>query len=454
MQNYQTDPNTALNMGVTCPCILVAFMMLAIFFVFPEKRHELFPYLKEYRVKIDFNELQRLRDEEAEKRALISQTPQTGQSTSSSPTSEQATVDTTDENNIASSNTSADDSSSNEPGQNTNDRQETSPDTDQTENDRAKSDSEETNSATNNQPNANKRDSKLSPLDKLVYRPTVPVAAILTPPLYTPPELPPRKGKALKFVKTTLKGVPFYQATIDLKDPEMFLSIELANKADQANTVAFTHGDEGFESFVKRSRGAVVQNGTFFSKDNQKRVMGNMVNSGRYLKYSQWENYGTTLGIKKNNVPEMITARIEGQPDWSQHWFSLTCGPRLVTNGEILIDAEKEGFADSHVLGVGPRCAIGYPASKDKIYLVTFLMGLSLQKEAEVMKAMGCSDAMNLDGGASKAVAHNGAVVVPAHRPLTNVIVVYDTKFPAPKPLISSWKEFQKRPDQQLGVSY
>jgi exopolysaccharide biosynthesis protein len=99
---------------------------------------------------------------------------------------------------------------------------------------------------------------------------------------------------------------------------------------------------------------------------------------------------------------------------------------------------------------VGPRCAIGYPQSKDRLYIVTFLKGLSLKREAELMKALGCFEAMNLDGGASRAMAHNGQIVVPAHRPLTNVIVVYDTKFPAPQELIASWKDFQKRPDQSV----
>lgn len=421
MQTYQTDPTTALKMGVTCPCILVAFLMLAIFFMFPEKRQQIFPFLKEYRVKIDFNELQRLRDVEREKRAQLART-HTGYSRDPIPNTEDAKP-------IAIDNTSA--------SQNSDANQ--SAETTAKQNDLATSESKE--------------ETSVDSVDKLAYHSTPPIEPTLSPPLFFPKQLPPRKGKPLKFVKATLKGVPFYQATIDLKDPEMYLSIELANKADQANCAEFSHGDEAFTSFVKRSHGAVVQNGTFFSKDDQKRVMGNMVCGGRYIKYSQWENYGTTLGIKKNNEPEMITARIQGQPDWSQHWFSITCGPRLVTEGEVIVNAEAEGFTDSHVLGVGPRCAIGYPASKDKIYLVTFLMGLSLKKEAEVMKAMGCSNAMNLDGGASKALAHNDTVIVPANRPLTNVIVVYDTKYPAPKSLITSWKDFQKRPDQ-IAVGY
>jgi len=60
------------------------------------------------------------------------------------------------------------------------------------------------------------------------------------------------------------------------------------------------------------------------------------------------------------------------------------------------------------------------------------------------MKAIGCHEAMNLDGGASKAFAANGKILAPAGRPLTNVIVVYDAKNPAPTALQQSWARFQK----------
>jgi exopolysaccharide biosynthesis protein len=71
------------------------------------------------------------------------------------------------------------------------------------------------------------------------------------------------------------------------------------------------------------------------------------------------------------------------------------------------------------------------------------LNGLSLEAEAKLMKAIGCYDAMNLDGGASRGLAHNGTILVTPGRNLTNVIVVYDTKNPAPQSLVKSWIDFQ-----------
>lgn len=251
------------------------------------------------------------------------------------------------------------------------------------------------------------------------------------------------KGKPIQFGKGKINGVPFYQTIINLKDPETFIRIGLPNKATMANAQGSTYGHENFDAMVKHFPGAVLVNGTFFSKDKEERVMGNMVSEGRFLKYSQWENYGTTLGLKAGNEPEMITARSEGQPNWQEHWFSLTCGPRLVKQGEVWLAPDIEGFTDDHVLSIGPRAAIGFPKSKDKLYIITFMNGLSLEQEAKLMKEIGCYEAMNLDGGASKALARDGKIVVTPGRALTNVIVVYDTKHPAPEPVVASWMEFQ-----------
>ncbi len=253
----------------------------------------------------------------------------------------------------------------------------------------------------------------------------------------------PKKGRPVEVIQKAVNGVPFYQTTIDLTDPEIFMTIGLANNAAQANSATATSGDEPFENMVNRYKAAVVANGTFFSKDEQKRVMGNMVAGGKFLKYSRWENFGTTLGIKAGNELEMITARAEGKPEWNQHWFSLTCGPRLLKQGKIWLAPKKEGFADPHVLDVGYRTAIGYAADKKRLFLVSFLAALSLQEEAELMKAIGCAEAMNLDGGASEALAYNGNILIPPGRNLTNVIVIYDTNSPAPTDLQASWQRFQ-----------
>ena len=250
-------------------------------------------------------------------------------------------------------------------------------------------------------------------------------------------------GKPLHMERGKLGGIPVYKLVIDLDDPQTLITIALPNGATEANSATVHHGDEGFESFCKRNRGAMLANGTFFSKDEEKRVMGNLVSDGKFRKYSQWENYGTTLGIKANNELEMVTARLEGQPRWENYWFSLTCGPRLVREGKVSIAAEDEGFQDSHVFTIGPRSAIGFNRAKHQIIYCAFLRGLSLEREAELMKSAGCEEAMNLDGGASRGLAAEGKVILKPGRALTNVLVVYDAAHPAPSTVAESWNRFQ-----------
>jgi Phosphodiester glycosidase len=256
----------------------------------------------------------------------------------------------------------------------------------------------------------------------------------------------------IAFVEKTIAGVPIRLVTIDLTDPKTFINIGLANEALQANRSRSTRGDEAFESMVKRHRAAMTASGTFFSMDHEKRVMGNMVAAGRFLKFSPWENYGTTLGLRRGNRLEMVTARTEGKPKWEQHWFSLTAGPRLLKAGKISINPKQEGFSDPAVMGVAVRSAIGFPKAADRLYLVTFHKPITLQQEAEIMSAIGSHEAMNLDGGTSVALAAGNRVLQRAGRELTNVITVYDTKFPAPEALKRSWYEFQR--ENQVALKF
>ena len=250
-------------------------------------------------------------------------------------------------------------------------------------------------------------------------------------------------AKPIKMIARTIIGVPLYLATIDLSDPETFISVGLANQANQANSARSTRGDESFVKFVRRHQAALTMSGTFFSMDAQKRVMGNMVSGGEFLKYSPWENYGTTLGIKSGNRLEMVTARTDGKPNWQDHWFSLTAGPRLLRKGEISVRPKQEGFRDPSVMGVAVRSAIGFTPNRKKLLHVTFVKPISLKQEAEIMQALGCWEAMNLDGGTSLALAKGNRILRGAQRKLTNVIMVYDTKHPAPNDLRLSWKAFQ-----------
>lgn len=250
-------------------------------------------------------------------------------------------------------------------------------------------------------------------------------------------------SRSIRLVQRKVGRVHLYLTIIDLRDPNVFLNIGLPHNASRANDSQFTRGVEPFTRFVSRHPSAVMLNGTFFSTDAQKRVMGNMVAGGKVLKFSPSENYGTTLGFLKGSRLEMRTARTDGKPDWDQHWFSLTAGPRLLRKGNLWIAPRKEGFTDPNVMGVAKRSALGFSKSQKTLFLATFTTPISLRHQASIMKSIGCYEAMNLDGGSSIALAYQGKVLVKPGRSLANVLMVYDADYPAPRLLRESWHQFQ-----------
>ncbi|MEZ0374655.1 MAG: phosphodiester glycosidase family protein [Candidatus Sericytochromatia bacterium] len=254
---------------------------------------------------------------------------------------------------------------------------------------------------------------------------------------------PIAQAKPVKLERRSLGGVPAQVVTVDLSDANTCLDILLANNAPRANSSQEQFGDEAFGSMVKRAKAATVVNGTFFSKDAQKRVMGNMVRGGTFVKYSRWENFGTSFGLDAGNRPDMFTIRDGDVPRWEQHWFSITAGPRLLKQGSHAIDPAKEGFRDPHVLNAAARAALGYSRDGKTLWLVSFLAPLSLTREAEAMKALGAWQAMNLDGGASKAMAYKSSIVLAPSRRITNAIAVYDSGSPAAQTLKQSRTRFQ-----------
>jgi Phosphodiester glycosidase len=126
----------------------------------------------------------------------------------------------------------------------------------------------------------------------------------------------------------------------------------------------------------------------------------------------------------------------------------LQAGPLLLADGRIVFDraTDHEGFSaaagqfDSDITeGRHPRSAIGL--SDRDLYLVGcdgrrsgVDAGLTLDELAAFMLALGCRDAMNLDGGGSTTLVHRGHLLnrpyseqdqpAPASRPIVSAIVV------------------------------
>ena len=89
-------------------------------------------------------------------------------------------------------------------------------------------------------------------------------------------------------------------------------------------------------------------------------------------------------------------------------------GPVLLQNGEIRItNNEERKFGGKAIYNPEPRTAIGYTKDNKLVILVcegrsANAAGLSLTQLANILKDIGCVEAVNLDGGGSSCMLING----------------------------------------------
>ena len=118
-------------------------------------------------------------------------------------------------------------------------------------------------------------------------------------------------------------------------------------------------------------------------------------------------------------------------PDWNGVNHIISGGPFLVRNGEIFVDMTDEKL--TAIGGRNPRTAIGYTHNNNLILITAdgregSSIGLTLIELANLMKQLGCVNAMNLDGGGSTVMYVNGQVVnkpaVQGGIPLSHTLVI------------------------------
>lgn len=119
-------------------------------------------------------------------------------------------------------------------------------------------------------------------------------------------------------------------------------------------------------------------------------------------------------------------------------------GPVIVSEGKPLQAWDAENFNSDFALKRHPRTAIGATALGD-VWLVivegrqTLSAGATIDELAKIMARLGCTDAINLDGGGSSELALSGMVVNRpsdgVERPIANAVLIFQKKKPEPNDL-------------------
>jgi hypothetical protein len=129
-------------------------------------------------------------------------------------------------------------------------------------------------------------------------------------------------------------------------------------------------------------------------------------------------------------------------PQGAQQWApkdAIGAGPVLIKNGEYKNTWESELFDASSGVGPtinNPRSAIGYTPSGHLIFFVCEgrnktpnTPGLTLKNVADLLLELGCTEAINLDGGGSSCMLINKKETITpsdgSQRAITNVVALY-----------------------------
>lgn len=128
---------------------------------------------------------------------------------------------------------------------------------------------------------------------------------------------------------------------------------------------------------------------------------------------------------------EYVDLELGLSPKWDNVKHVISGGPYLVKNGSVYVDISEEKLLA--IGGRNPRSAIGYTKDNNLILVAVdgregSSIGLTLSELAHFMQALGCVNAINLDGGGSTVMYVNGAIVNSPPQPggiaLSNAIVV------------------------------
>ncbi|MFN7016399.1 MAG: phosphodiester glycosidase family protein [Fimbriimonadales bacterium] len=207
-------------------------------------------------------------------------------------------------------------------------------------------------------------------------------------------------------------GIPVRYVVVDLNNPYVRVSVVTARKLGQ---------DESIWELLARSRPTAAITGTYFSTTT-KLPVGDIVIEGERVHFG---GVGTALCITYDNQVRFVRQKLHRQRDWSSYRMVLGAGPRLLQNGQVALYPQGEGFRDRRVYANGKRVAVGVTKA-NKLLMVVVEQSVSLRHLAWIMRGLGITDAIALDGGGSSCLYYRRQVKVLPKRKLTNLLVVYE----------------------------
>jgi hypothetical protein len=225
---------------------------------------------------------------------------------------------------------------------------------------------------------------------------------------------PPKRvsGDSVQLLYRRVNGIPVRYVVADLNNPYVRVGVATARRLGR---------DESIWELLARSQPTAAVTGTYFSTTS-KLPVGDIVIEGERVHFG---GVGTALCITYDNQVRFIRQKLHRQRDWSDYRLVLGAGPRLLQRGKVALYPPGEGFRDKRVYARGKRVAVGV-TKHNKLLLVVVERPITLRQLSWVMRALGATDAIALDGGGSTCLYYRRTVKVLPKRKLTNLLVVYE----------------------------
>ena len=185
-------------------------------------------------------------------------------------------------------------------------------------------------------------------------------------------------------------------------------------------SLRYPGGAEPMGTICARERPVAAITGTFFSKTNLMPI-GDIMMDGRLVHFG---GMGSAIAITPDNKTTFRRIPYGRRQDWGPFETVMAGGPMLLEAGKVALAPSHEKFQDPRVLGRASRTGVGI-TKHNKLLMVATRESISLWDFAKIMLKLGCTDAINLDGGSSTGLYYGGSTIVRPARSLVNLLAVY-----------------------------
>ena len=176
---------------------------------------------------------------------------------------------------------------------------------------------------------------------------------------------------------------------------------------------------ESFLGFLAEHQPLAAITGSYFSLDNSLPIGSVVID--RQIRYIG--QLGSALAIRPDNRAEIVNIPAGWRYSWPGYEYVLQGGVRLLEGGAYAVYPRDQGFHDPVLFQHATRTAVGL-TSDHHLLLVAVNKMIYLSDLAAVMKALGCRDAMSLDGGNSTGLAVGGNCILLPNRTLPTILMV------------------------------